>query len=212
MSTASGDEYPVVETLAGWELFWATLELDPEGASLGALLQTEVERARRDWSLGSLAEQPAVAALRRLFRTAGCDPTRYRPASEALLRRVLKGGDLPSIHPFVDLNNCLSLRLAVPCCVMAEGTFEGPFILRTGAEGESYESLKGPFNLAAKPLLIDSQGPCDAPITGSRRVMIRPDTRRAALVAYLPAGVVSREETAATLGDLLGRVVGLRSL
>jgi DNA/RNA-binding domain of Phe-tRNA-synthetase-like protein len=134
---------------------------------------------------------PTVAALRKLFRAAGCDPTRYRPSSEALLRRLVKGADLPAIHPLVDVNNCLSAELGVPCCVMREGSFGSHLVFRRGLDGETYESLRGPFNLRAKPLLVDEMGPVDAPITGSTRVMVEPSTTRAWLVAYLPLGVVA---------------------
>jgi DNA/RNA-binding domain of Phe-tRNA-synthetase-like protein len=111
-----------------------------------------------------------------------------------LLRRLLKGEELPAIHPLVDLNNCLSARLAVPCCVMEEGKIAPPFVFRVGTSGESYESLRGPFNLEAKPLLADAEGPCDAPISGNQRVKVAEVTKRAWLVAYLPAGLVAPEE------------------
>ena len=144
-----------------------------------------------------------MAALRSLFRAAGCDPTRYRPSSEALLRRLLKGEDLPAIHPLVDLNNCLSVALAVPCCIVAEGSFTPPVVLRAGRAGESYESLRGPFNLEGKPLLADAEGPFGTPITDSQRVKVTGDTRGAWMVAYLPAGVVAPEAAAKALDDLL---------
>jgi DNA/RNA-binding domain of Phe-tRNA-synthetase-like protein len=118
---------------------------------------------------------------------------------------VLKGEEIPAIHPMVDVNNCLSALLAVPCCVMAEGTFEPPFVFRSGREGEAYESLKGPFRLEGKPLLLDARGPCDAPITGSERVKVREETRRATLVVYLPRGVVGAAEVEATLARLLSK-------
>jgi DNA/RNA-binding domain of Phe-tRNA-synthetase-like protein len=120
-----------------------------------------------------------------------------------LLRRLLKGAEMPEIHPLVDLNNCLSAQLAVPCCVMAEGTFEPPYVMRAGQPGESYESLRGPFNLEGKPLLVDALGPCDAPITGSQRVKVTADTERATLVAYLPAEVLSWEMALERLRGLL---------
>jgi DNA/RNA-binding domain of Phe-tRNA-synthetase-like protein len=132
--------------------------------------------------------------MRKLFRGAGCDPTRYRPASEALLRRLVKGAELPEIHPLVDVNNCLSAELAAPCCVMAEGTLGSSLLFRRGESGESYESLRGPFNLDAKPLLVDELGPIDTPITGGVRVKVKPDTERAWLVAYLPAAEISADE------------------
>jgi len=190
------DEFPprVSHELDGWRLFWADLELvDHDAKQLAAVRGDVAERARATYPLTGLAENPVVAALRRLFRQAGCDPTRYRPASEALLRRLLRGEGLPEIHPLVDLNNCLSAELAVPVCVMDRGSLQPPFVWRAGRAGESYASLKGPFNLEGKPLLLDALGPCDAPITGGERVKVRDETRRAWLVAYLPAGVIEDE-------------------
>ena len=192
--------------LEGWELLVAELELIGEPAgddNLGALRHATSETARRDLDLSTLSTQPTVAAMRALFRAAGTDPTRYRPSSEALLRRILKGDDIPRIHPFVDLNNCLSAALAVPCCVMAEGSFEGPFVLRSGEEGESYDSLRGPFNLAGRPLLVDRQGPCDAPITGSKRVMVTAETSCCTLIAYLPQAALSIDAASEQLDALL---------
>jgi DNA/RNA-binding domain of Phe-tRNA-synthetase-like protein len=190
--------------LEGWSLFMAELEMACEGDNqLPSLRRSVTLRVRDTRNLETLSSDPTVAGLRRLFRAAGCDPTRYRPSSEALLRRLLKGSEMPEIHPLVDLNNCLSAELAVPCCVMAEGTFEPPFVMRAGQAAESYESLRGPFNLEGKPLLVDARGPCDAPITGSERVKVTAETERATLVAYLPREVLSWERALERLEGLL---------
>ena len=190
--------------LEGWALFMAELEVADEGESrLASLRRSVTTRVRETRTLETLAGDPTVAGLRRLFRAAGCDPTRYRPSSEALLRRLLKGSEMPEIHPLVDLNNCLSAELAVPCCVMAEGTYEPPFVMRAGQAGESYESLRGPFNLEGKPLLVDALGPCDAPITGSQRVKVTAETEKACLVAYLPREVSSWGSALERLESLL---------
>lgn len=183
--------FNVHKELDGWTLFWADLELSAvEDDRLAELRRGVAEQARERFVPKSLAEHPVIAALRRLFRASGCDPTRYRPSSEALLRRLLKGAELPSIQPLVDINNCLSAELAVPCCVMSEGSFDPPLVWRSGELGESYQSLKGPFRLEGKPLLCDALGPLDSPITGNERVKVTPETQRAWLVAYLPADVV----------------------
>jgi DNA/RNA-binding domain of Phe-tRNA-synthetase-like protein len=177
--------------LSGWRLFWALLELEPEGAEFPpAIARSVSERVRKETQIEILSSHPTIAALRKLFKAAGCDPTRYRPSSEALLRRLLKGEEMPIIQPLVDLNNCLSACLAVPCCVMAEQNLSPPFVFRPGMPGESYESLRGPFNLEGKPVLADELGACDVPITGGQRVKVTPETRRAWLVAYLPAGII----------------------
>lgn len=188
--------FEVRVALAGWALFFADLELTgPAGDGLTDLRRDVAIAARERLTPESLPVSPAVKAMRRLFRAAGCDPTRYRPSSEALLRRIVRGEEIPAIHPLVDLSNTLAAELAVPCCVMSEGTFVPPLVFRAGRPGESYVSLRGPFNLEGKPLLCDVHGPLDCPITGNEKVKVTTGTRRAWLVVYLPwettsAGVV----------------------
>jgi DNA/RNA-binding domain of Phe-tRNA-synthetase-like protein len=201
MSTIS---FEIDMQLDGWRLFWAHLEVGELAGTVLATRRKEVAEAARARfaDTAAISGDPVVAALRTLFRAAGCDPTRYRPASEALLRRLVKGGDLPEILPLVDLNNCLSAALGVPCCVMVEDSFNPPLSWRSGVEGESYESLRGPFNLAGKPVLFDPAGPLDTPITGNVRVKVEGDTKKAWLVAYMPASELDCETAGATLDRL----------
>jgi DNA/RNA-binding domain of Phe-tRNA-synthetase-like protein len=206
--------FDVTIELEGWELLWAFLSVGGDQSGL-ADLRTRVASGVRERFAepAAIAAHPPVAAMRKLFRGAGCDPTRYRPASEALLRRLVKGAELPEIQPLVDVNNCLSAELAVPCCVMKEGSLGNSLVFRAGAAGESYESLRGPFNAEAKPLLVDEIGPIDTPITGSERVKVQSDTERCWLVAYLPREVVSVDEARAALeaiADAAGVDVGRR--
>ncbi len=195
--------------LDGWVLFWAQLELlDDERlaktqADLAALRVAVTDWARSQLRLKTLSSHSTIAVLRSLFKASGCDPTRYRASSESLLRRILRGEDLPAVHPLVDLSNCLSATLLVPCSVVAVGTAKPPIVLRAGREGESYASHRGPLNLAGKPLLADMRGPFDTPITSSRRTAVQADTRRVWLVAYLPRRVVRPGETRRTLRDLV---------
>jgi len=196
--------FEVTKELTGWLLFWARLEVLPGGEEdLAALREDTVRSVRSRLTMEGLPEHPVISALRRLFRAAGCDPSRYRPSSEALLRRILKGEDLPVLHPLIDINNCLSVELAVPCCVMTEGTFSAPLVLRAGRDGENYESLRGPFHAAGKPLLADAKGPLDTPITGNERVKITAETEAAWLVAYLPEQAVAVEVARDTLVQML---------
>jgi DNA/RNA-binding domain of Phe-tRNA-synthetase-like protein len=207
-----GGEWDVAERaewraeLPGWDLAW--FEVEPAGgAGADAALAARRARAARTlaarYTAATLGEHPAVAALRRLFRQAGCDPSRYRPSSEALARRLLKGEELPPIHPLVDLNNALSVELLVPACVLAAGSFAFPVTLRAGRPGEVLDSMRGPLDLAGKPLLADAEGPFGTPITDAHRVKVRPGTARAWLVAYLPVGVVGSPEAERTLAAIL---------
>jgi DNA/RNA-binding domain of Phe-tRNA-synthetase-like protein len=191
--------------LEGWTLVW--FRLLPSGggeAELDELRREVAAQARERFADAAVTDDPAVAGMRKLFREAGTDPTRYRPSSEALLRRILKGDDLPAIHPLVDLNNLLSLSLIVPCCVVDPRRVEPPFAFRRGREGESMESMRGPFGLQDRPLLADAQGPFGTPITDSERVMVRENTGEVWLVTYLPEAV-GADLAAETLRSLLSQ-------
>jgi DNA/RNA-binding domain of Phe-tRNA-synthetase-like protein len=194
----------VAHDLPGWELAWYRLEMAPAaGEAAEAARKHAAAVARARFAGGSSpVDLTQVSEVRRLFRQAGTDPTRYRPSSEALLRRVLKGDELPAIHPLVDLNNCLSIALAVPSCVMPEGSFTPPLRLRRGAAGERFESLRGDLDLADKPLLADGEGPFGTPISDSLRVAVHPETWRAWMVVYLPAGVVGPRDVERELDAL----------
>lgn len=198
--------FEVRHELPGWELLWLRLQFRPGQEEALANLRREVAGvARANFEGEGLSTHPTVAAIRKLFRAAGCDPTRYRPSSEALIRRLVKGEDLPVIHPFVDLNNCLSVELAVPCCASADGSFTPPVTLRAGRPDETVLSMRGPFNLEGKPLMEDPQGPFSTPITDSERVRVGEGTERVWIVAYLPQGVVDPADARARFDELLAK-------
>lgn len=190
--------FAAVHELDGWVLAWARLAVRGDA---GEAREAYAARAR-EYSV----DEPALAGVRRLFRAAGTDPTRYRPSSEALLRRLAKGEPLPAIHPLVDLNNCLSVGLRLPSCVMAAGTIRPPVVLRAGRTGERMDSLRGDFDLTGKPVLADAAGPFGTPIADSRRVAVGAGTSEGWLVAYLPAGVVGPEVVEAELRGPLSAV------
>ncbi|MCM2269510.1 MAG: phenylalanine--tRNA ligase beta subunit-related protein [Thermoanaerobaculia bacterium] len=199
--------------LPGWELAWARLEVTGGGeAELAARRARVAAELAARWTPAELGEDATVVALRRLFKAAGTDPARYRPSSEALLRRLLKGEALPAIHPLVDLNNQLSIELKVPSCVMRDGAFASPVTLRAGRAGEILDSLRGPLDLAGKPLLADVGGPFGTPITDSHRVKVLPETTAGWLVAYLPAGVVGGGEASERLDAILAEAPVARRL
>ncbi len=113
--------------------------------------QTELEAAFRDEQLRvlerigdrPLAELPSIAAWRRAFSAFGVEPTRYRSAAEALLRRLTKQGEIPSLNPLVDLANLVSIRYALPVAVFDQRSVPGRTIVRFAEGDESFTDLGG---------------------------------------------------------------------
>ncbi len=89
----------------------------PSPAELSAAFMAEQRAVRERIGDTPLSELPTLAAWRGAFRSFGVNPTKYRSAAEALLRRLTKQGDLPSINTLVDLVNLVSIRYALPVAV-----------------------------------------------------------------------------------------------
>jgi DNA/RNA-binding domain of Phe-tRNA-synthetase-like protein len=151
----------------------------------------------------------AIAALqeaRRLYRACGVDPTRTRPSSEALLRRVLKGRDLHRINSAVDACNLASLSFLLPIGLYDLDRVSGDVTLRLGAAGEEYPGLrKGPVHLAGRPGLFDAGGPFGSPTSDSARTAVREGTRRLLAVIMATAAYPARALEADL--DLLSRLL-----
>ena len=107
---------------------------------------------------------------RQLYKSFGMDPSRHRPSSEALLRRVLKGKDLYRISNVVDTCNLASLSFLLPVGMYDLAKIKGDVTLRTGAEGEQYPGIrKGEVHLAGRLGLFDQEGPFGSPTSDSAR-------------------------------------------
>jgi DNA/RNA-binding domain of Phe-tRNA-synthetase-like protein len=109
--------------------------------ALAEALRTEAEAVRDRMGDTPLSELPTLAAWRRAFRGFGVDPTQYRSAAEALLRRLVKQGELPSIGTLVDLANLVSIRHALPIAVFDLSGFAGGLTVRFARGDEPWGDL-----------------------------------------------------------------------
>jgi len=89
------------------------------------------------------AQLPEIQAWRRVFASMGLKPTQYRCASEALLRRFRKEGQLPRLHPLVDLCNAVSLEYAVPIAALDLARIDGDLEVRYATGKEEYLTFGG---------------------------------------------------------------------
>jgi DNA/RNA-binding domain of Phe-tRNA-synthetase-like protein len=120
------------------------VEAVSNGPSSAALRETfEREQAAALARLGGtpLSEVPSLAAWRRAFRSFGVDPTAYRSAAEALLRRLTKQGSIPSINTLVDVGNLVAIRHALPVAVFDLASIDGGLTVRFARGDESFTDL-----------------------------------------------------------------------
>lgn len=88
-----------------------------------------------------LSELPSLAAWREAFRSFGVNPTKYRSAPEALLRRLTKKGDIPSISTLVDIGNLISIRNALPVAIFDTSEVVGPITVHIADGAEPFIEL-----------------------------------------------------------------------
>src|SRR5215467_13467673 len=135
-----------------------------------AMLNRLAEESAAKYKYEPLGEISTVRKIRSIFHRAGVDPTRYRPSSESLLRRAVKGKGLYFINSVVDLVNYFSLKLLWPIGLYDADKLLPPVSWRVGQEGESYEGIgRDRLHLAHFPLLVDQDGPFGSPISDSMR-------------------------------------------
>jgi DNA/RNA-binding domain of Phe-tRNA-synthetase-like protein len=182
----------------------------PSPAALGKILDDVANGAQERFSNAALAEHPVVASVRRLFKSTGIDPSRYRPSSEALIRRILKGQGLSHINCVVDINNICSIESLFPLGVYDQARINGDVVVRLGSQGETYRGIGKEINVTGKLVAADRQGAFGSPVTDSVRTKISEDTHRALVLLYAPAGAEDREilDTLTRFADLAHEYAG----
>ncbi len=164
------------------------------------------ERLRSRYAGVDILDIPGVRDVRSMYHALGMDPTKRRPSSEALLRRVLKGQPLPQVNTLVDAVNLCSLRFLLPIGLYDLDQVHGPVELRMGRAGEPYEAIgREQFTVEGRLVLADRLGPFGSPTSDSVRTMITLDTRRAMAALFAPP-TLSREHLLAQL-DTLGKEI-----
>ncbi|MGA9288471.1 MAG: phenylalanine--tRNA ligase beta subunit-related protein [Anaerobacillus sp.] len=154
------------------------------------------ETMMMDLEQTDLVTFPAVSEWRSVFKNFGVDPSRYRPSSEALLRRLKKGSSLPTIHSAADINNLLSLQYKIPIGIYDLDQVKGDVTIDVGDNTISYEGLNGrEISLDNKIHSHDRNGPFGSPVVDSKRTAVTEETNQAIQLFYLqPSLPVSEGE------------------
>jgi DNA/RNA-binding domain of Phe-tRNA-synthetase-like protein len=147
-----------------------------------------VERLTTLYADRQTGDIPGAAETRALFHRLDIDPTKHRPSSEALLRRVLQGKGLPEVNAVVDVCNLCSLEHQLPFGLYDRAVVQGPVHVRVGRDGEGYPGIrKQRVHLGGRLLLADQVGAFGAPTSDSERTSVTPETTGLLLVAFGPA-------------------------
>ena len=133
-------------------------------------------------------------AVRAMYKRVGLDPTKTRPSSEALLRRVRRGDTLPRINSMVDVCNWCSLEFQLPYGLYDAAKIDGDVQMRVGRAGEAYTGIrKDDVHVEGRIALADRLGPFGNPTSDSARTMVTTATTGALLVVFAPHDVDARQ-------------------
>ena len=137
------------------------------------------QRLRQQLTTESLKTLPGIAATRAVYKKCGKDPSRYRPASEQLIRRMLQGKELYQIDTLVDLVNLASIAYGYSIGGFDADKMVGDTLtLGIGREGEPYEGIgRGLLNIAGLPVYRDQQGGVGTPTSDNERTKMTLETR-----------------------------------
>jgi len=170
---------------------------------LDEALDAAAQRARTSTEAAGV-----TTAVRSMYKVVGLDPTKVRPSSEALLRRVRRGEPLPRINTAVDVVNWCSMESQLPFGLYDADRLSGDAVLRLGRTGETYAGIrKDVVNVAARLTVADDAGPFGSPTSDSARTMVTTTTTRVFVVIFAPVTVplAQVDRTLSATRDRLGR-------
>ena len=141
-------------------------------------INTLGEEFKNKLTIETLKEISGIAATRRIYRICGKDPSRYRPAAEALIRRILQGKPLYQIDTLVALINLASMKYGYSLGGFDADKFVGNTLeLGIGKEGEPYEGIgRGMINIQGLPVYRDGIGGVGTPTSDNERTKITINT------------------------------------
>lgn len=159
------------------------VEADVVNSEYNAELWAEIndlgEKYKAEYTTETVKTISGIEATRRVYRACGKDPSRYRPAAEALIRRMLQGKELYQIDTLVDLINLASIAFGYSIGGFDADKFVGDTLtLGIGHEGEPYEGIgRGMLNIAGLPVYRDAEGGVGTPTSDNERTKIELSTR-----------------------------------
>jgi DNA/RNA-binding domain of Phe-tRNA-synthetase-like protein len=187
---------------------------EKENEQIKQLRQTVYNEVKAKYDIETLKDNPTVRSYRDFYWKLDIDPTKTRPAGEALLRRVLHGEELPHISTVVDAYNLASMKTIVPISGFDVGPLNLPFQVRFAKNGEVFTGIgmTKPMILTGKILVLadEKQALCIYPYRDCDSTKITLQTKNAMIVGYGAPAITEQQlkETVETTLDYIRQVAG----
>ena len=147
------------------------------------------EEVKKEFTLETIKNQPQICSTREAYRKLGKDPNRYRPSSDALLRRVVKNMELYQISVLVDIINLVSMKTGYSIGGFDADKIVGEIKQGIGKHEEPYQGIgRGDLNIENIPLYRDDLGAIGNPTSDHIRTSISLDTTHLFLIVNCFSG------------------------
>ncbi|MHC1590014.1 MAG: B3/B4 domain-containing protein [Candidatus Hecatellaceae archaeon] len=132
------------------------VKVERRNASLEKFREELVEEVKGRYSLETLGSLPTFKAYRAFFWKIGIDPTKNRPAAEALIRRILRGNPPPTINTLVDAYNLASIKTEIALAAFDVDGLKGSLTMRFASQGEEFLGIgmSKPLSLRGGEIVI----------------------------------------------------------
>lgn len=156
-----------------------TVKNSPYKHSLWKEIEEVSQQIQSQYTLETIKNNKMITATRNMYLACGKKPGRYRPAAEALMRRIVKGLELYKIDTLVDLVNLVSLKTGYSIGGFDADFIEGNVSAGIGKLDEPYHGIgRGQININKLPVLRDEKSAIGTPTSDELRTAIRPETTR----------------------------------
>lgn len=162
------------------------------------------------YELSDITEIENIKNTREAYKYLGKSPSSYRNASEAMLRRIVKGNGLYHINNVVDIHNIISVKTGFSIGSYDLENLSEEIVWRSADKGEQYQGIgKNEINIEFLPTLYDEIGAFGNPTSDSQRAMIKNGKKRVMTVVYSFSEASELEEVATQFEKILDEFYGV---
>jgi DNA/RNA-binding domain of Phe-tRNA-synthetase-like protein len=173
------------------------IRLEKDNEQIRRLKKVVYEEVKAEYKIETLKDNPIVRAYRDFYWRIGIDPTKTRPSGEALLRRVLRGEELPTISTAVDAYNLASAKTIIPVSGFDRDRITMPLQVRFARNGETFLGIgmNKPITLTNRMLVLadEKQVLCIYPYRDSDHTKITERTQNVLIVGYGAPGIAEQQ-------------------
>jgi len=188
----------------------AQVEVTSSSSELRELLNALVDKKKHALEVPDISQLPPIKMGRKAYKATGKDPARYRLASEALLRRIVKGKGTYFVNNVVEINNYISIAWGFPICAFDVAKIQGEVCFTVGAADDAYEGIgRGELNIDGLPAFADELGKFGTPTSDSVRTQITEETKQLSMAIVAFDGVtMALDEAISKLQEMLREHAG----